>query len=35
MNRDKLEENANKRTHFIEINQVGFEVETKKRTIIP
>ncbi len=30
MNRDKL-----KRTHFIEINQVGFEVKPKKRTIIP
>ena len=31
----KLENNTCRRAHFIEINQVGFAVETKKKMIIP
>jgi len=31
----KLENNTSRRANFIEINQVGFAVETKKKMIIP
>ena len=35
MKRNKMEQNNSKKNHFIEVNQVGFTVETKKKRIIP